>query len=355
MRSVLAERVADELERPETLAGCDQRDAQPITVGVRVAADDDGAVGGHDPARTRGGDLGGLGRDDAEQLLRVVGRGQRLTEADQRLARAAALGLQLGEALLELRGHVVERGAEGRELVPAADGYTLAERAPRDPTGNRGELAEVPDDRPALQIRDDPDERKAREQTGEETIARPRVGRVDQRLPGQDGEARRRYAGQRRGGERAVAGTGDVDRPAPSSRQRDLSVKPRCRRGDPRSVDQGEHVTGAEGRTGTQTGDQADVERDRRHNLTQALRARDDVDRKSRGETWGAADPESAGANDVERLAGDDQRQRPTVAARERPLQRARPRDTLGVRLGATCLARRTGSARPEGLPPGGG
>ena len=60
----------------------------------------------------------------------------------------------------------------------------------RDPAGGRGEPAEIPDDRPPLQVRDDADERQADEQPGEEPVARARGGRVDHRLRGQDGKPR---------------------------------------------------------------------------------------------------------------------------------------------------------------------
>ena len=71
------------------------------------------------------------------------------------------------------------------------------------------------------------------------------------------------------------------------------------------------------------------VERDRRHDLAQALRAGDDVDGESRGEPRRGADAEPAGAYDVERRrGGGDPPQRPTVTALERALQRPGARDT---------------------------
>ena len=77
--------------------------------------------------------------------------------------------------------------------------------ATRDPAGGRGEPAEVPDDRPSLEVRDDADERQAREQPGEEPVARARVGGVDHGLPGQDGKPRRRHSRQPRRNECAIA------------------------------------------------------------------------------------------------------------------------------------------------------
>ncbi len=100
-----------------------------------------------------------------------------------------AFGLELGESRLQLRGHVVERSTELRKLVPPPDRHTLVEAAARDRPGGRGEAAEVPDDRPPLEVGDDADERQGREQPGEEPVARARVRRVDHCLSGQDGQA----------------------------------------------------------------------------------------------------------------------------------------------------------------------
>ena len=52
-------------------------------------------------------------------------RSERLAEARHRVAQPGALGLELGEPRLELIRHVVERDAEQRELVVAADGDAL--------------------------------------------------------------------------------------------------------------------------------------------------------------------------------------------------------------------------------------
>src|SRR5207244_9919995 len=121
-----------------------------------------------DPPPSRGSRLRCLRRNDAEQLLGVVCRRKPLTEASQRLPPAGAPGLELGEPRLELRRHVVERGTEGRELVVAADGHPLGQAPVRDLPRGRGETAEVPDDRPPLQVRDPTYEREACEQPAEE-------------------------------------------------------------------------------------------------------------------------------------------------------------------------------------------
>src|SRR6185503_20751387 len=126
---LLAEGVADELEGPELLARGGERKDQPLALAVRSAAGDDGAVGRDDPAATRSGRLDGGRRHDAQQLLRVVRRHERLAEAGERVTNTASFGLELGEPRLELLGHVVERSAEGRELVPSPHGDALAKAA----------------------------------------------------------------------------------------------------------------------------------------------------------------------------------------------------------------------------------
>ena len=145
---------------------------------------------------------------------------ERLAEAGERLAHAPALGLELGESRLELRGHVVERGAELARTRPVPGPGRARGGPARDPAGGRGEAAEVPDDRPPLEVRDDADERQAREQPREEPVARACVGRVDHGLAGQDGEPCRRHSRQPRRDECAIARASDADGRALPGRQR---------------------------------------------------------------------------------------------------------------------------------------
>ena len=61
-----------------------------------------------------------------------MGRRQGVAEAGDR-SRTRTLCVELAQALLELRGHVVEGLAEGGELVAAAHGDALLEAARGDP------------------------------------------------------------------------------------------------------------------------------------------------------------------------------------------------------------------------------
>ena len=126
-------------------------------------------------------------------------------------AEAAALGLELGEPRLELVRHVVERRAEQRELVAAANGDALVEPAARDPVRRLGEAAKRSHDRASLEVRDERDERERDDQPEQQAVARARVGGVDQRLRAQHREAHAGGVGGRRGDERAEAFAADGD------------------------------------------------------------------------------------------------------------------------------------------------
>ena len=194
-------------------------------------------------------------------------RRERLSEARERVAHAAPFGLELGEPSLELRSHVVERSTELRELVPPPNRDALLQVAMRDSAGSRGEPAQVPDDRPPLQVRDDADERQAHEQPGEEPVACACGGGIDHGLPGQDGKPRRRHSRQRRRGERAITRAADPDRRALPGRNRDTPTERRHRGQDPRPLEQDENVAGVEPCAAPETRDEPGVERDRRHDL----------------------------------------------------------------------------------------
>ena len=277
-------------------------------------------------------------------------RRKRLTEASQRVPPAGALGLELGEPRLELRRHVVERGTEGCELVVAADGHPLGQAPVRDLPRGRGETAEVPDDRPPLQVRDPTYEREACEQPEEDPVACSRVGGVDQSLWRQDGEPRRGHFREHRPGERPVPGARYLHRRTPPRRHGDLTVKRRRRRHDPRSLEQHENVAGVERRTAAKALDEADIERNRRHDLAEATRSHDDVDGQPSRETRQSARAKSTCADDIQRrLMGEDPSQRPAVLALERALQRSRAREPLCFRLrpvGPLLVERKRGAKR---------
>ena len=283
-------------------------------------------------------------------------RRQRLPEARERVAHAAPFGRELGKPRLELRSHVVERSPELCELVPAPNGDALLEVAVRDSASGRGKPAEVPDDCPPLHVRDDADERQADEQPREEPVARARGGRVDHGLPGQDGKPRRRHSRQRRRDECAITRAAEADRRALPGGYRDTPTERRHRGQDPRSLEQDENVAGGERRALPEMPDESDVERDRRHDLAQAVCAGHDVDGESGGEPRHSPDVEAAGAYDVERRSvGEDPPQRAAVMALERALQRPGARQPLCPCLRAVGLlpVERERHAQPRLLPQG--
>src|SRR5207302_11358441 len=116
----------------------------------------------------------------------------------------------------------------------------LAEAPVRDPARSLGEAAEVADDRASLQVGDDADERQAREQPAEEPVADTCVGRVDQYLPGQDGEPRSRDSWQPRRDECAIGRARDADGRALPGRNVDLSAQERRGGRDPLALEEDE-------------------------------------------------------------------------------------------------------------------
>ena len=86
---------------PKRRAAGGERQLEPLAVRVRVAGLDDACRRRRRSRAPRR--AGGLDRgldDHAQQLLDVVGRGERLAEAGDRVAEAAALGVELGEPRL---------------------------------------------------------------------------------------------------------------------------------------------------------------------------------------------------------------------------------------------------------------
>src|SRR5207244_2302232 len=110
---------------------------------LAAAVDDDSAV--------RPGRLDRRLDDDAQELLDIVRRLERLAETHAQVAQAVALSVELDEPLLELRRHVVEHTRELRELVAAAHLDALAETAVRDRIRGLREASERAHDRTAEQ------------------------------------------------------------------------------------------------------------------------------------------------------------------------------------------------------------
>src|SRR5439155_26130988 len=137
-RALLLEREAGARERQgaEALAPRGQRELDSLTAfRERAGLDDLACEADHDPAR-RSGRLNDSPDDGTQQLVDVVRCGQGLAEARGRVAEAASLGVELGQASLELVGHFVEGDPEARELVSALYGDALVEPPARD--GVRG-------------------------------------------------------------------------------------------------------------------------------------------------------------------------------------------------------------------------
>ena len=101
------------------------------------------AVGQHDPAAARARRLDGgsstITRSSCSTSCVAASASPKRVIASRS---APALGLELGEPRLQLVRHVVERGAEHRELVPSPHGHALGEVPLRDPAGGLGERAQ---------------------------------------------------------------------------------------------------------------------------------------------------------------------------------------------------------------------
>ena len=150
------------VECPERRAAGGEIEREFLSGRIRVAGLDDRAVVCEQACPVCSGRLDSGLDDHAQLLVDVVRRGERLAEARDRVAQPAALGFELGEPLLELVRHVVERVPEHRELVAAANRDALREPAARDPVRRLGESPQRPHDRAALEVRDERDERRAK-------------------------------------------------------------------------------------------------------------------------------------------------------------------------------------------------
>ena len=102
------EAAARERERAEALAAGRERELEALApVGERSRLDDLAAEADDEPAGRAGRLDHGLD-DHAQELVDVVRRGERLAEADGRVAQPRALGVELLQPRLELVGHLVE-------------------------------------------------------------------------------------------------------------------------------------------------------------------------------------------------------------------------------------------------------
>ena len=181
---LLVEDVADEVERPERRPADRERKLEPLAVGVRIAGLDDVAAVGAEPRRRRR-------RSPRPQSRRSTRRSCSTScvaasaspKRVDRVAQAAALGLELGEPRLELVRHVVERGAEQRELVAAPHRHALGEPAARDRAcaASASPRSVRTIERPSKYATSATSDER-REQPEQQAVARGRVGGVDQRL-----------------------------------------------------------------------------------------------------------------------------------------------------------------------------
>ncbi len=249
-------------------------------------------------------------------------RAEHIAEARDRVAQARALGVQLVEARLQLRCHLVERASEQRELVPSLHRHTLFQVAAGDCTRSLDEAADRADDGPALDVGNDRDEDQRREQTEQETPFRVPVRSVDRGLRAHHAERRRRLFLQRSGDEHAV--TRAVDRHRPRATRRDAHRPTKAARAgnDSSILDQHDVVGLIEAGARLESPDERRVERDGSdHRAARAGRSHD-RDLPRGGHRDAAADPEPTAGDDREvRPVSKQSFERRSVAGNEGPLE----------------------------------
>ena len=167
---------------PKVVCALGERDVDPVGPGERIADVHDRPGRPDDEAPAGPRHLDGRLHDDPQQLLAVEGGAERLAEVVGRVPQATAFLLEVGEALLQLLGHVVERVAEGGELVPAVHVDPLVQSPGRDRVRRRRELREAADDRATGEVRDAADQRYGGEQPGEQAGLEAALLRVEQAL-----------------------------------------------------------------------------------------------------------------------------------------------------------------------------
>jgi len=114
---------------------------RPRAVGLGQRMIGRGAVAQSPGTGADRGDRGAEG--ELEQGRAVEVSGESLADAADRLAQAAALLPELGQAPLELLGHVVELGAERRELVVSVGRHGSREVAAGQPPGRLEEAGDL--------------------------------------------------------------------------------------------------------------------------------------------------------------------------------------------------------------------
>ena len=273
-----------------------ERDRQRAPATVRVALAGDLLAVDDQPGPRGAGRLDRVRHDDREERVRLVRGGERVAEARDRVADAAALGVELAHARLELRGHVVEGLPEGGELVAAPHGHPLFQLALGDRARGGGELAQGADDRAAEGVGEDADGDHGHGREEQEAAAQVADGLVDVRLRAERDQGDRRLprvlGGDQLCAERPKARLargheagllmGDGEISADLHRRDHVAVR-----------DEGEEIAGVQGRARTEAICEAVVEREMDDDVPEQL-------------AFVVGDPDRAGCVEPPRLAAGE-------------------------------------------------
>ena len=268
--------------------------------------------------------------------------GERVAEARDRVADAAALGVELAQARLELRGHVVEGLPEGGELVAAPHGHALLQLALGDRARGGGELAQGADDRAAEGVGEDADGDHGHGREEEEAAAQVADGLVDVRLRAERDERDRRLprvlGGDQLCAERPKARLargheagllmGDGEISADLHRRDHLAVR-----------DEGEEIAGVQGRARAEAICEPVVEREMDDDVPEQL-------------ALVVGDPDRAGCVEPPRLAAGEvlaaRRVEGGVAGPPSPSARARSGSRSRAPAAPAWRERASGQSRPR-------
>ena len=273
---LLVEVAAEEEERPERAVARAQGKLELIGPRPRRADLDDFAVDADQHPAGRAGRLD-CGLDDrAQQLVGVVRRGERVTEAGDRFAKAVTLGLELLQPVLQLVGHLVERVAEPRELVATADRNSLVVLTARDRVRGVRDARHCSHDRASLDVRDERDQEERRQQPDQQTLLDAHRRRVDRLLGRDDPERRLTRVSGRRGDENTLPLAVDRDGRRPVGGDVERCLGPPRADDEPALMHDDELFVLAEARPLLRRAEEPLVERDRRdHEAEQPGRAVD--------------------------------------------------------------------------------